>query len=81
MAGLTYAAQTGAHVIFICIFRSHLPHAARKKEAGRFWPASARPGMAIRQFPCRHRQMIHCPVFFQIPGSKHRICPNTHQCE
>ena len=34
LSGITYAAQAGAHVIFIWIFRSHLPHAAGKKEAG-----------------------------------------------
>ena len=34
LAGITYAAQAGAHVVFIWIFRSHLPHAAGKKEAG-----------------------------------------------
>lgn len=38
-----------------------------------------RPAAAIGQSPCRHRQMIHCPAFFQIPGSKHRIYPSTHQ--
>ena len=26
LAGITYAAQAGAHVVFIWIFRSHLPH-------------------------------------------------------
>ena len=31
LAGITYAAQAGAHVVFIWIFRSHLPHAAGKK--------------------------------------------------
>lgn len=34
MAGLTYAAQAGANVIFIWMFRSRLPHGGRKKEAG-----------------------------------------------
>ena len=34
LAGITYAAQAGAHVVFIWIFRSHLPHAAGKKRQG-----------------------------------------------
>lgn len=34
LIGLTYGAQAGAHVIFLCIFRSLLPKRAGIKTAG-----------------------------------------------
>ena len=63
-AGLTYAAQAGAQVIFIWIFRSHLPHAAGKKEVG------LRDGLQMVLFSTMTGIglcMVHRVLFFLFP--------------
>lgn len=66
LAGITYAAQAGAHVVFIWIFRSHLPHAAGKKEAG------LRNGLQMVLFSAMTGIglcMAHRVLFFLFPHS------------
>ena len=64
LAGITYVAQAGAHVVFIWIFRSHLPHEAGLRNGLQMVLFSAMTGIGL----C----MAHRVLFSYFPRL-HRV--------